>query len=111
MTSGRKFSTSTSAVFTRRLKISLPSGDLVFSVTDFLLAFCARKLVPMSRSLSSGRMPSLRARSPSLGFSILTTSAPMSARCSVANGPASTLVRSRTRMPWRIARLMTPPLP
>src|SRR5512138_85455 len=47
-------------------------------------------------------MPSLRARSPSLGFSILTTSAPSKARCREAKGPERTLVRSRTLMPSRM---------
>ena len=48
MTPGRKFSMSTSASLTSFLKISLPSGLLVLRVTDFLLQFWARKLVPIS---------------------------------------------------------------
>ncbi len=67
MTSGRKFSTRTSAFATSFLKISLPSGALRFSVTDFLLAFWARKLVPISILLYFGTLPSSRARSPRLG--------------------------------------------
>ena len=42
--------------------------------------------------------PDTRRRSPS-GGSTLITSAPMSARCCVANGPSSTAVRSITRTP------------
>src|ERR1039458_8344877 len=104
MTSGRKFSTSTSAVATSFLNTSLPSGLFRFRVRDFLLLFWARKLVPMSCWLSLGTLPSLRARSPSVGFSILMTSAPSSARCKVANGPASTLVMSSTRTPCNALR-------
>ena len=105
MTSGRKFSTTTSAFSTSFLKTSLPSGAFRLSVTDFLLAFWARKLVPMSILLSFGTLPSTRARSPAFGFSILTTSAPRSARCSVQNGPERTLVRSRTRTPVRAPKV------
>ncbi len=97
MTPGRKFSTTTSAVLTSLRKISLPSSNFRFRVSDFLLAFWARKLVPISCLLSGLTLPSLRARSPPSGFSILITSAPSSARCMVANGPERTLVRSRTR--------------
>jgi len=99
MTSGRKFSTTTSAPATSFLKISLPSADLRFSVSDFLLAFWARKLVPISILLYFGTLPRTRARSPAFGFSILTTSAPSNARWSVQNGPDRTLVRSSTRTP------------
>src|SRR5215468_2368103 len=42
--------------------------------------------------------PDTRSRSPS-GGSTLITSAPMSARCWVANGPSSTAVRSITFTP------------
>src|SRR5512133_1025400 len=107
ITPGRKFSTTTSASFTIFRKIALPSALFVFSVIDFLLQFCARKLVPIRRLFSAGRMPSLRARSPSLGFSTLITSAPSSARCRVVNGPERTFVRSRTLMPARMRGVMT----
>src|SRR5512134_626517 len=101
MTSGRKFSTRTSARATSFRKTSLPSGALRLRVTDFLLAFWARKLVPMRALLNLGTLPRTRARSPAFGFSILTTSAPRRARWSVQKGPERTLVRSRTRTPVR----------
>src|SRR5574341_1370980 len=101
MTSGRKFSTTTSACATSFLKTSLASGAFRLSVSDFLLAFWARKLVPISILLSFGTLPSTRARSPAFGFSILTTSAPRRARWSVQKGPERTFVRSRTRTPVR----------
>jgi hypothetical protein len=48
MTPGRKFSTTTSAVAASFRKIALPSSSFRFRVTDFLLEFWARKLVPRS---------------------------------------------------------------
>src|SRR3990172_12776364 len=101
ITSGRNFSTTTSAFATSLKKISQPSAALRLSVIDFLLAFWARKLVPMSILFNFETLPRMRARSPPLGFSILTTSAPRSARCSVEKGPERTFVRSRTRTPVR----------
>src|SRR6478609_7823779 len=99
MTPGLKFSTSTSADSTRRRRTSLPSGFFRFSVTDRLPAFWARNEAPMCLPLRSASAPSWRARSPPSGTSILTTSAPSNASWYAQNGPASTLVRSRTRMP------------
>src|SRR5215475_8969199 len=51
--------------------------------------------MPLSRPIEP---PDTRNRSPS-GGSTLITSAPMSARCWVANGPSSTAVRSITFTP------------
>ena len=65
MTPGRKFSTTTSASAASFRKISRASFFFRFSVIDFLFAFCARKLVPISSLFSFGTLPSLRARSPS----------------------------------------------
>ena len=67
ITPGRKFSTSTSALATRRLKTSLPASCLRLSVIDFLPAFCARNEAPISFALSAGSAPSWRARSPRPG--------------------------------------------
>ena len=76
----------------------LALGNFRLRVSDFLLAFWARKWSPINSLLSGSTLPSLRARSPSIpGFSILITSAPSWAKCMVAKGPERTLVRSRTR--------------
>ncbi len=102
MTPGRKFSTRTSACRERASgRPRAPRRVFRFRVTDFLFAFWARKLVPISSLFSFGTFPSFRARSPSVGFSILITSAPRRARWSVAKGPERTFVRSRTRTPSR----------
>src|SRR5690606_9720682 len=61
----------------------------------------ARTDAPMPRRLSSGSAPSWRARSPVPRASTLMTSAPRWASWWQANGPASTLVRSRTRTPCK----------
>ncbi len=84
MVPGWKFSTSTSAWATSRFSRSAPSGLRRSSVADFLLR----------HSCSQGResplsvmVPNLRRGSPTLGSSILITSAPNSASCVAQNGP------------------------
>src|SRR4051812_5916718 len=101
MTPGRKFSTTTSAVRTSRLNTSLPASLFRFSVRERLPGFWARKDTPMWARLRSASAPSWRARSPPSRASTLITSAPMCASWWQAKGPASTLVRSRTRTPCR----------
>src|SRR5258708_38996865 len=72
-----------------------PSGALRFSVTLFLLRLTDMKYVA-SAPTKGGQ---LRVSSPFPGSSTLMTSAPMSARFIEQTGPASTRVKSRTRMP------------
>jgi hypothetical protein len=87
---------------------ALPASCLRFTVTDFLPAFCARKRHPHAlRAFRSGSAPSCRARSPRPAASTLMTSAPICASWWQQNGPASTLVRSRTLSP----DTATPPAP
>src|SRR5256885_13314061 len=79
------------------------------SVTDFLPRFTERKYAdsrvsPPSLFLRKGG-PQLRVSSPDPGRSILSTSAPRSARFCDAHGPARTRERSRTRM-WESGRGM-----
>src|SRR5258706_15821039 len=95
MVPGRKFSRTTSLFFTRSVKIFRAAGALRFSVTLFLLRLTDMKYVA-SAPTKGGQ---LRVSSPFPGSSTLMTSAPMSARIIEQNGPASTRVRSRTRMP------------
>src|SRR5215831_19094008 len=71
-------------------------------VTDFLPRFTERKYADSPVSLPSLSLrnggPQLRVSSPDPGRSTLITSAPRSARFCAAQGPASTRVRSSTRM-------------
>src|SRR5882724_7542754 len=76
MTPGRKPSTTTSAFFASRRNTSHPFGFFSSSRMPRLLRLAKRK---------NTEVPSCRA--------------PISARCSVAIGPGSRRVRSRTRMP------------
>gem|GEM_PF-4968446 len=78
-----------------------PSAVDMSTVTDRLLRLQAAKYTALSEGLpcASGKKggPQWRVSSPSPGFSILITSAPMSARFWVHQGPASTRERSSTR--------------
>src|SRR5262245_44877289 len=95
-TPGRKFSTSTSARSSSRDSTALPSSLRRSRTTERLLRL---KLAKYQESpLTTSPWP--RTVSP-CAVSILTTSAPMSARSMVENGPDSTRVRSITRMPVR----------
>src|SRR5215468_9541576 len=95
MVPGRKFSSTTSARAMRARRISCPSGGFMLSVRLFLLRLTDRKYV--ASPAANGGHP--RVSSPLPGSSTLMTSAPMSPRDMAANGPASTRVRSMTRMP------------
>src|SRR6185437_9037629 len=89
-TSGRKFSTTTSAFATRRLKAASPCGDFRSSVMPRLLRWRFWKSEP---SLGPpGPSPSDRCG----GVSILTILAPQSPSCRTQVGPERTRVRSRT---------------
>src|SRR4051812_30708496 len=93
------FSTVTSAFFSIDLTISRPRGDFRSIVSDFLLALNWWKY---QGSLSGAPGPaSRRPGSPTLGFSILTTSAPSQASDSVQDGPASNCVKSTILTPSR----------
>src|SRR5919199_2796503 len=98
MDPGAKFSTSTSAVFTRRRRIALPPSLLRSSTRPRLLRFIIRKAAASSPTFGGSMR---RVSSPSGFFSILITSAPMSASMSVQVGPAMTWVRSMTFNPLR----------
>src|SRR3954469_4561930 len=89
-TSGRKFSTTTSAFAAIFLSTATPSGDFRFSVIERLLRCRFWKSEP-------SRGPPIP--SPSLmcsGISILMQFAPQSASCRTQVGPARTRVRSST---------------
>ena len=98
MTPGRKFSSSASARSTSAMNTVAAAGCLRSSAIDCLPALTARNDTPMPACAYAGSAPSRRARSPS-GLSTLITRAPRQASWYPANGPASTLVRSRTVMP------------
>ena len=98
MTPGRKFSVTRSLDSASFRTISRARGCFRFRVRDFLLRFMARKngLCPPSSS-PIARRP--RSHSPAPGRSTLMTSAPMSPRNCVAQGPIIIWVKSRTRIP------------
>src|SRR5215471_7440319 len=89
-TSGRKFSTTTSAFFTMRLKAFTASGDLRLSVMLRLLRCRFWKSEP------SRGPPSASPALGSGGSSILMTLAPQSASWRTQVGPERTRVRSST---------------
>src|SRR6266403_4587237 len=89
-TSGRKFSTTTSAFSARRLNTSRPLGSLRLSVIARLLRCKFWKSEPWRGP--PGCSPPASSRSAS----ILTTLAPQSANCRTQVGPARTRVRSST---------------
>jgi hypothetical protein len=96
MAPGAKFSTNTSALAMRRRSTFAPPGVLRSSAMPRLLRFIIRN--------EAASLPTLggiecRVSSPSGSFSILITSAPMSASMSVQVGPAITWVRSTTFSP------------
>src|SRR3954451_20944997 len=86
-----KFSTTTSAFSANFMKIARPSLVFRFSESDRLLRCKFWKSGP------SRRLPVASVCSP--GISILMTSAPQSASCRTAVGPARCAVRSRTLNP------------
>src|SRR5271166_1377894 len=96
-TSGRKFSTSTSAPAANRFRIASPSGAFRFSVRLRLLRCRFWKSGPSRAPPSPSSTP---------GLSTLMTSAPQSANCFTQVGPARTRVRSRTRKRERGPSLM-----
>src|SRR5688572_9114992 len=85
-----------------------PSGLARSTVTDFLPRLAQAKYADSPVSLPAASFshggPKARESSPFPGRSTLITSAPRSARFWVAQGPASTRVRSRTRTPSRMRR-------
>src|SRR5262245_8447297 len=89
-TSGRKFSTTTSAFFTMRLKAATAAGDFRLSVMLRLLRWRFWKSEP------SRGPPSWSPALGSGGSSILMTLAPQSASWRTQVGPDRTRVRSRT---------------
>src|SRR5215470_17418317 len=95
MVPGRKFSSTTSAFAIRRRRMAWPSGAFMLRVRLFLLRFTDMKYV--ASPPEKGGQP--RVSSPLPGSSTLMTSAPMSPSDMEQNGPASTRVRSMTRMP------------
>src|SRR3990172_1749527 len=95
MVPGRKFSISTSARRISRRRMSCPSGAFRLSVRLFLPRLTAMKYV--ASPPAKGGQP--RVSSPLPGSSTLMTSAPMSASAMEQKGPASTRVRSTTRIP------------
>src|SRR5262245_33403923 len=95
MVPGRKFSSTTSARAMSPWRMAWPSGAFRFNVRLFLLRFTDMKYV--ASPPANGGQP--RVSSPLPGSSILITSAPMSPSAIAQNGPASTRVRSMTRMP------------
>jgi hypothetical protein len=93
---GAKFSTSTSASRISFSMIALPSGVLVFSVSDFLLLLSVMKY---SASKSGTSRNWRRVTSPTPGRSTFSTSAPNHANNCVHAGPACTPVKSITLIP------------
>src|SRR6478752_9390440 len=92
---GRKFSTRTSAVATRRRKTSAPSAADRLSATVRLL----REISDHQIGVASREGPWPRMPSPAFGCSILITSAPKSPRIWQARGPARIVEASTTRRP------------
>src|SRR5579864_830587 len=92
---GLKLSITTSLATRSASSTPAASGARRFSVTLRLFRLSASKWAPTP--FTSGGMR--RAWSPPAGSSILTTSAPRSARSSVAYAPGNRRVRSRTRRP------------
>src|SRR6266446_1210884 len=95
---GAKFSTSTSASRISFSIIALPSGVLVFSVSDFLLLL---RVMKYSASKSGMSRNLLRVTSPTPGRSTFSTSAPNHASNCVHAGPACTPVKSMILIPSR----------
>src|SRR5262245_29682881 len=93
---GWKFSTRTSDRTTSRLRISAPSGFLRSRVVTFLLRPSCKNSRPSPAFVI---VPNVRRASPTLGSSILLTSAPNSPSCVAQNGPARKLDASITRIP------------
>src|SRR5713226_5913139 len=97
MVPGRKFCTSTSAGATSLARTSRPISLLISIDSERLPRFEEMNSAENSPALSMvARLR--RVMSPPIG-SILSTSAPWSARNMVANGPDTTPVKSSTRTP------------
>src|SRR5712672_1332181 len=97
MAPGRKFCTSTSACATSLARTSRPTSLLMSIDSERLPRFEEMNRAENSPALSMvARLR--RVMSPPIG-SILSTSAPWSARNMVANGPDTTPVKSSTRTP------------
>src|ERR1700686_5445697 len=97
MVPGRKFCTSTSACATSLARTSRPISLLMSIDSERLPRFEEMNSAENSPALSMvSRLR--RVMSPPIG-SILSTSAPWSARNIVANGPDTTPVKSSTRTP------------
>src|SRR5438876_9797746 len=97
MVPGRKFCTSTSACATSLARTSRPISLLISIDSERLPRFEEMNSAENSPALSMvARLR--RVISPPIG-SILSTSAPWSARNMVANGPDTTPVKSSTRTP------------
>src|SRR6266446_1742784 len=95
MVPGLKFSSTTSALATSLRRMARPSGAFMLRVRLFLLRLTERKYV--ASPPAKGGQP--RVSSPLPGSSTLMISAPMSPSDIEQNGPASTRVRSMTRIP------------
>jgi hypothetical protein len=93
---GAKFSTSTSASRISLSIIALPSGALVFRVSDFLLLL---SVIKYNASKSGMSRHWRRVTSPTPGRSTFSTSAPNHANNCVHAGPACTPVKSITLIP------------
>ncbi len=94
---GRKFSATTSASRASRFTRSVPADVFRSMAMPFFPRFGLKKNV----EIPSWYGPKPRSFSCVSGYSTFTTSAPRSANCIVANGPASAQVKSRMRMPSR----------
>src|SRR5689334_24484511 len=99
---GLKLSITTSATPASAITASRPAADLRSTAQLRLLRLTERKY-ELSPLTNGG--PYRRLSSPIRGSSILTTSAPRSPRCIVANGPETTRHRSRILMPERASVL------
>ncbi len=99
MTPVEKFSTTTSAVATSSRATATPSGDFRFSAMLRLLRLVQMNGAPPPNAGTMGGY--CRKSSPFPGASTLITSAPISARIIVANGPAMKCVKSTTLRPCR----------
>ena len=91
----------TSAFSSNASSTALSSDFLMLRLIAFLLRLSAAKIGPCCLV---GESPAWRIRSPGVlpsEFSILITSAPRSARFTVAKGPSTTVAISTTLMPFK----------
>ena len=106
---GRKFSTSTSDLATRRTNSSTPRFCRRSMVTDFLLRASESQARVASCRLVG--VPKCRIGSPAIGCSTFSTSAPNSPMIEAAYGPARKLPTSITRTPLSGGSLVAGPVP